>query len=736
MSTILLGLFVAAAQVAATLGGTILDSSGAPIPEAAVRLEAGGAVIAEFRTGTDGRFEFVLPADAPGMRIVVTAPGFAQGTETVSRQRLSVTITLQPAAFFEEVNVTSSRGAAPRADPTTTVTVIPSSELLASAAVTLDDALKMVPGFALFRRASSRVANPTAQGMALRGLGGTSPSRSLVLADGVPLNDAFGGWIYWNKIPQAAIDRLEVQRGSGSDLYGADAVGGVVQLLTLRPTRLSGRALIEGGNLGTGRVSLFGGGRRQGWRFSGAGEWFTIDGYIPVAVEQNPGIAPRGPVDTPAGSTHVSAVLSTGYQAATGWRVDATGILYSEDRENGSPLSINTTASRQASAEVAGGVAGGLLSARGFGGTQDYRQTFTSVNATRTVETLVRDQNVPSTTGGVGAQWFRALGSHTLLVGADWRYVDGASIETPFSRGRPLATVRAGGSDMRSSAFLQDTILVNDRLTIVLGAHGDGWQSEADATGFVKSSGAFNPRLSGAYRLGDSGATIRGSVYRGFRAPTLNEFYRSFRAGNTETRPNEALGPERLTGGDLGVVVARGPVSLRATGFWNVLNDAITAITLSSTPQLIIKQRANADKVHAIGFELEGDLRLPRGLSLTFATGIVDSRFAGDGPLSDKEVPAIADYNVGAGVRYNRLPWSASAQLRVTGPQFEDDRNVFTLRRATVVDVFAGRTVARRLNVFLAVENLFDAIYDVQRTPVLSTGLPRAVRAGILVSIP
>ena len=172
-----------------------------------------------------------------------------------------VQITLRPAAFFEEVNVTSSRADLPRTDPTVTVTVISSSDLATSAPLTLDDALKMVPGFTLFRRTSSRTANPTTQGVALRGIGGTAQSRSLVLADGLPLNDAFGGWVYWSKVPQAAIDRVEVQRGSGSDLYGADAVGGVVQLLTLRPTRPAGRALLEAGTLGTGRVSLFGGSR-------------------------------------------------------------------------------------------------------------------------------------------------------------------------------------------------------------------------------------------------------------------------------------------------------------------------------------------------------------------------------------------------------------------------------------------------------------------------------------------
>ena len=73
---------------------------------------------------------------------------------------------------------------------------------------------------------------------------------------------------------------------------------------------------------------------------------------------------------------------------------------------------------------------------------------------------------------------------------------------------------------------------------------------------------------------------------------------------------------------------------------------------------------------------------------------------------------------------------------RVAGPQFEDDQNVFTLRRATVLDVFGGRTLARRLTAFVAVENVFDAVYDVGRTPTLTTGLPRAARIGVQIVLP
>ena len=487
MSTLLFILIslAAATQPGGPIAGTVLDPSGAPVPNASVRLEASGATVAEYRTANDGRFQFTI--DAPGiLRIVVSAPGFAQATESAPAAGESLQITLQPSPFFEAVNVTSSRGDAPRADPTVTMTVISSSELLTSAAVTLDDALKMVPGFTLFRRTSSRTANPTAQGVALRGIGGTAQSRSLVLVDGVPLNDAFGGWIYWDKIPQVALDRIEVQRGSGSDLYGADAVGGVVQLLTHRPARPTGTALVEGGGLGSGRVSLFGGGRTRGWRYSASGEWFTIDGYIPVATEQDPGIAPRGPIDSLLGSTHRSGFASTGYQAANGWRVDVVANVFDEHRTNGTPASINSTAWRQGSGEVAGGVAGGLLSARGFGGTQQYRQTFTTVNASRTAETLIRDQSVPSTSGGLGGQWFRAWGAHALLVGAEGRYIEGTSIDTPFAQGQPLPTIEAGGTQRLGSAFVQDTWRPSDSLTLVVGAHGDVWHSESAAHGICE----------------------------------------------------------------------------------------------------------------------------------------------------------------------------------------------------------------------------------------------------------
>ncbi len=723
----------ALAQSAGVVAGVVLDSSGAAVPNATVRLEMPRRTLDQFLTGIDGRFEFHVTVSGP-LSVVVSAAGFDEVAIPVTAEADNLRVMLQPAPFFEAVNVTSSRAGLPRADPSATITVLPASELLTSAALTLDDALKMVPGFTLFRRTSSRVSNPTAQGVTLRGLGGTGASRSLVLADGVPLNDAFGGWVYWDKLPQAAIDRVEVLRGGSSDLYGADAVGGVVQILTWHPSGISARALAEGGSLATGRLSIFGGDRRGGWSYTAGGEWFSIDGYIPVAREQDPGITPRGPIDSKLGSKHRSGVASIEYQAGNGWRFHTRGGVFTDNRTNGTPAVINNTAARHGTGEAAGGLAGGLVSARVYAGTQGYDQTFSAVSADRTSEDLNRLQRVPTRAAGTAATWSRALGRHSVLVGVEGRFIDGETQDTTLSAGRVTTRLANGGTQHVWSTFIQDTFLAGDRLTVVMGAHADRWHTESDNTSYDKTLGSFNPRASLAYRLGGS-VSLRGSVYKGFRAPTLNEMYRGFRAGNTQTNPNEALRPERLTGIDAGLLVTRGRLSARATGYWNVLDEVITNITLSTTPQLITKQRANADKMQTAGIELEADVRLLPAWSAAFSSGIGQARFKGETSLRDNRVPQVPAYNLALSTRYTVNSWMASAQIRVTGPQFEDDLNAFLLRRATVLDVFGSRNIGR-VSAFVAVENVLNNEYDAGRTPILTTGLPRSARVGVKFLLP
>ena len=186
MQTFLLAVLLnvaALAQPPGPISGTVIDPQGSIVPNVNVRLEVAGTSVGEVRTAADGAFEFRTDA-TENIRVIVAAPGFAQAVFTLSSGAArTLKITLQPAPFFEAIQVTSSRGDVAQADPTVTTSVFPASDLLTSGPMTIDDALKMVPGFTLFP--SSRVSNPTSQTLMLRGLGGSGVSRALVLADGV-----------------------------------------------------------------------------------------------------------------------------------------------------------------------------------------------------------------------------------------------------------------------------------------------------------------------------------------------------------------------------------------------------------------------------------------------------------------------------------------------------------------------------------------------------------------------
>jgi outer membrane cobalamin receptor len=709
----------------------VADPQGKPVPGATVRLALAGRRVWEGQTALDGTLE--LNTDVVDVVLSVVAPGFGSASVSLEQHEgRTLAITLEPAPFFEEIQVTSSRTEIAQADPNVTMTVFWFPALQTRGAPTIDDMLKMVPGFALNRRSSSRVANPGMQSPTLRGLGGSGASRSVVLADGVPLNDPFAGWVYWDKVPQSAIDRVEVLRGGGSDLYGADAVGGVVQILSLRPNRRSGRALIEGGNLGTGRVSAFMGGQGGDWNFSGAGELFTTRGYIMVAEDE------RGAVDTPAGSTHRSAVGVLGYRAPSSWRFEGRANVFSEDRKNGTPLQVNDTDAGQVAGEVLGDIGGGSLSVRAFRIDQGYDETFSIISAEppRASEELDRIDRVPTNIVGLSTQWVRTWPRSTLLIGGEGRFIDGSSTEVRVDSGRVLGTSEAGGTQRLGSAFVRATFQPSDRLTLVAGGRGDSWRSESLDSLNTQTAGSFSPRLSIVYRVGDSGVSVRGSIYGGFRAPTLNELYRGSRDGNNVTTANAALTPERLKAGEGGLLFARGRASARLTGFWNVLNDSIVSVTLATSPSLNIRQRQNADKLRSLGIEMEGDLRLWQSVSVGVTSAIVDARFKGDTSLRNYRAPQVANYTVGANVRYDHAAWHVSGQLRITGPQFEDDLNTLLLRRATVVDLLGSRSVGNRLSIFVGVENLFDSDYDVGRTPARTVGLPRAVRGGVQVIFP
>jgi outer membrane receptor protein involved in Fe transport len=730
LSTPVLAVGQVAAQPAATTRGTVTDISGGVIADAQVVVRTRDGRSITVRTDGGGQFD----AGTLASQVTVTSEGFEAADLAVTGDG-SITVVLRPLNFADSVVVTATRGAE-RLPSAASATVITAAELNNLAAGALDDALRSTPGFTLFRRNSSRVANPTTQGVTLRGVSGSGSSRTLVLADGVALNDPFGSWVYWNRVPQAAVDRVEVVRGATGDLYGAGALGGVIQVLTVQPTRSRARMTMDGGSHDTFRGSLFGAAERKGWSATGAYEGVRTDGAYIVAPES------RGPVDTKADSDYQTGFGSAGWRGAN-WHATFRGAAYKEERGNGTPVQVNSTDWQQYAVEGGGLIGGGVLQAQTAASNQDYYQTFSFVAASRATERLTFEQFIDTTHNMVNGQWTRPLGRVTMIVGADYRRTEAKQDEFRYvlvtGINTPSGPFVSGGTETVGAVYARANITAGDALTFELGARGDFWNSTplnpADPT---KDVSFLSPRGAVAWRTGRY--QVQASVYHANRTPTLNELHRRFAAGTAITNANPLLDPETLTGVEGGVLTQFERTSIRATAFFNDLDGAIANVTLTQTPSATVRQRQNSDSIRAKGLEVEVDTRLSSTVSLNGQMVFTSSHFRGSvatPALEGNYVPQVPVVQGGVGVTWASPRWlTAATQIRFSGEAYDDDLNTesFKLHAYGVWDASFSRGVARGLNAFFAVENILDTEFDVARTPLRQIGWPRTLRVGARVS--
>lgn len=654
-----------------------------------------------------------------------------------------------PIVLVEEITVTAERRPARVSDTVASVSLVSRDDLRSAAAWTLDDALRQIPGFSLFRRSGSRTANPTAQGVSLRGVGPSGAGRAAVLSDGIPLNDPFGGWVYWGRTPRLSIDRVETVRGGASSLYGTDALGGVINLIPRESAADVLSADVSYGGQDSAVGSVFAARRIGPVTAQVAGELFHSDGHVIVDKSQ------RGSVDTKAGVTYKTLDLRLAEVARAERRLFIRGSLFNESRENGTPLQTNDTSLRHLSAGAEFEAPGaGRFALRTHVGSQTYNQTFSAVAAGRISESLTRRQTTPARQFGASLQWSRRAGRHhNLVAGAEFRDVSGHSDEVVVSGGRDTTAITAGGGERTIAWFAQDTIIAGKRLILTLGARADRWRNldgHSDTTPLAtnvtaarvfkeRAETAFSPRLGLLYRI-DHRLTLTTSAYQAFRAPTLNELYRSFRVGSVVTQANAGLVAERLTGGEVGARVAgwKGRLLISGSAFWSELDGPIANVTLQQTPELITRERLNLGRTRSRGVEVESELRIGSAVSLNLGYLLVDSTvldFSANRALEGLRLPQVARHQATFQARYSKHATTLSLQGRISGEQFDDDQNQLSLGGYGLLDLFASRRVTKFLEVFAAAENVFDRRYEVGRAGVITIGSPRLVRAGLRLDL-
>lgn len=662
---------------------------------------------------------------------------------------------LAPAGAHAQDEIVVTGRALPDAigDEAYDIVTIERERLTGSASGRIEDVLRDVAGLQQFRRSDARSANPTSQGVTLRGLGGNASSRALVLLDGVPQSDPFGGWIAWPAFAPERLERIRVMRGGGSGSAGAGALAGTIELESAGPAtlpRLGGGAAY--GSRDALDLDALASARLGGGFATISADFSRANGFVPIVRGE------RGPADRPAPYQQASVAARGVVPLSSITELQANLLGFTDKRERGFAFSENSSDGADASLRLIGRGRWGF-SALAYLQVREFRSSFASLDAGRTVATQVSDQyNVPSTGLGARAELRPPVGDTVeLRIGGDWRRVSGVTREFfNYQAGRPTRAREAGGASDTIGGFIEASARLSDALTLTGGARLDRWRlsdgmlEERLLTGapltdtrFADRTGTEPTARAGlAWRSAET-LTLRAAAYLGWRLPTLNELYRPFRVGADATAANAALSPERLRGIEAGVDwrPADG-ARLSATVFDNRLDDAIANVSIANGPGVFpgvgfvsaagtFRQRRNLDAVRSRGVELDASLAFG-GATLAASYAYADSRVRASGlaaPL-DKLRPAQTPRHFGSAT----LGWrGASLTARYVSRQFEDDLNTLPLDDALTLDARVLLPLSSSLELEARAENIADASVEAARgdSGLIERASPRTLWIGL-----
>ena len=744
--SLVVGSSTSRAQSEKPLTGHVVDTQSAPIAGARILAKDGSVLAVSDLSG-----QFSLPAGTPA--IEVTAPGFSPVTVTISGP-LAPQITLKPVAEAQSVSVTAYLSPVGLLDSPASTRELTTTELNEAASPVLDDKIRQIPGAELFRRTSSLVANPTSQGISLRGLGSTAASRTLVLSNDIPVLDPYGAWIHWEEFPELSVKSVDVVRGGVSDLYGSSAIGGVINVVQVRPSANMLDLLGSYGSENTTDDGFLGSLQSGKWSGLGAAGLVRTDGYITTAPSE------RGTVDVPSNVDAKNGLVEVDRDFLSTGRAFLRGSVLNEARSNGTPDQTNATRLwRYATGADWTASSGGSLVFRVFGDDENYRQSFSTIAANRDSEALNKRAYTPAQELGASAHWTQPIGAQVVVVGgADTHDVRATDYETSYKSNLPTGIVDTSARQRQTGIYGEGmwtpakwTIAAGGRIDHFSNFDANQWTNPplANSTLPSISETVFDPRLGIARRL-TSNFSLTASAFRAYRAPTQNELYRSSQVGQELTKPNPNLRSERATGWETGVVwVTRYNTYLRASYFWTQVNRPITALTVSSTPTLITEVRENLGQIESRGVSLDAETAPVRWLSLIGGYQYVDAtvtKFSQqavtvacgnpDTTLIGCRIPQVAQ-NMGtlqARFSYPKIG-VLSLQGRISGNQYDNDLNTYLLHSYFRLDAYASRNVGKRFEVFATGENLFNRDIEVGRTPTLTLGTPIVGRIGVRIRL-
>lgn len=705
------------------------DSSGAPVTGAVVSIGA-----------ADDRGVVTVRVEATDFetRVLDVAPGAPRPFVVRLRRR-----TLR---VDEHVVVTAGRASEVLSDVPRAVSVVTRADLDARLPGTTPDALMDTAGV-LVQKTNLGAGAPY-----VRGLVG---NQILVLVDGVRLNNAtyrFGPNQYLGTVDPDLLSRIEVVRGPGSVLYGSDAIGGVVNLVTRAPEFSAGgwtRALESRAGISAGAVEQRG---RLG--FSLAGPTVAVRGGVSAhnvgdmrAGGSRGTLSPTG-FGEAAGDLALAARLAPGHLLTATLQAHHQGDVPRWDQvvQRGfSRYAFDPQTRQLASLRYAAqalGWADTVAATASFQRTDERRRIQRAGSVTDTTE---RDR---VRTVGLSVDIQKRLSPQLVLQGGGEIYADAVSSRRiDLDTRTDVALTRRGlypdGATAASAALFTRGVWTAGRVRAEAGARYSSFRVSASDATFRDLD------VTPSAWVGQAGASVRlvgqsllfGSLAQSFRAPNIDDVSTLGRFDSGIEVPSAGLAPERGLTRELGIRARGRAVSATLVAFNTDLTDLIDRVraTYEGLPVFDgqpVFQKANVGEARVTGWESELEWRAGRALVVTaHATGTRGQALTRNEPM--RRIPPV---NGGVALQWRprTATWAgvatrwAGRQDRLSSGDLADHRISPTGTPAWVtVDAFGAAPLGRRLQVTGGVRNLFDRLYRVHGSGIDAPGITAWLALGV-----
>ncbi|MGH7727331.1 MAG: TonB-dependent receptor [Vulcanimicrobiaceae bacterium] len=701
-------MLAALALVVALASGPLLvvDEHGKPVAGATVTfISASGAREVEH---TDASGRATEPGGFPAVSVVVSDPGFLAASLPLASLRGPIVL-LRPLPVIGTVTVATGSPASLHQLPLP-ASLLDGQTIALSGTVSSDRLLRALPGVD-FDRSNSAFTN---YGQLRAGFSGAGEDRGIVLVDGIPAQDAFGGQIDWQAYPSSTIERAELLRGAGSALYGSGGIGGVLELTTFGPQTGPGAAPSGHVDAGFGTNSALDQGISLRAPF-GEKIGASLTAYQSRFSYADLPPAYAAPTDHPAVSSSGSTQARVRYDdGAT--TLDASALVASDHQDEGRTNYTFDRSYRQEAVRATQRV-GPLLASFAY-----YNRDASIYNLDDLFPTtpgaLRYTQHVPTNENGFFSGLSGTLGTTALELRIDQRRVDGQSQQYgPSGATQALGT----GVELSQGIALQATFHAR-RAEALVGLRAD--RDRYDDLSLLTASagkppvtqtvaghdeGSLSPRAALRYDLTPS---LAARIYAGggFRAPYLNELVRGFQIGKLVEAPNPNLVPERSTSEGAGLdylIGTRGRLSLDF--YQTVVRNAIAFVTLS--PTLAMRENVGSTQTNGETLGFQQDLG-PCARLRASGTAQYARVTNGPGGTVGKALAYVPDEEATLGIDAGtRGLFSYSVDGSYLGQIYADDREREPLGSALLFSGTVRATLPSGATIALVGDNLTHQTY-------------------------